>query len=191
VFLQHLQGYQAQRSIYYCVAAGNGALYKRTPVDSCTTDAPVPVELVSFSAAPKQNNVELKWNTATELNSHGFEVERRTVGSQQLANGQKPTADSWSKVGFVEGAGNSNVPKEYSFMEKRVLNGKYEYRLKLIDNGGSFKYSPSVEMEMKYIPDGLALSAELSEPVQSVNDDQLSIAGHEQRRVESVRHAGT
>jgi hypothetical protein len=39
----------------------------------------LPVELVSFTAAASRSGVELKWKTATEVNNHGFEVERKDV----------------------------------------------------------------------------------------------------------------
>ena len=41
-----------------------------------TTVNPLPVELTSFSAATIGSAVKLSWNTATEVNNYGFEVER-------------------------------------------------------------------------------------------------------------------
>ncbi len=43
-----------------------------------TLDVIVPVELVSFSAATDKNDVVLSWNTATETNNRGFEIQRKT-----------------------------------------------------------------------------------------------------------------
>ena len=100
----------------------------------------LPVELSSFSASVAGSNVKLRWETATEVNNYGFEVERK-VGSLQS------TVGNYEKVGFVNGSGNSNSPKNYSFEDKNVSAGKYSYRLKQIDNDGQFEYSKSIEVE--------------------------------------------
>ncbi len=47
----------------------------------------------------------------------------------------------WEKIGFVEGNGNSNSPKDYSFKDNSAGYGKYAYRLKQIDTDGQFEYS--------------------------------------------------
>jgi len=97
----------------------------------------LPVELVSFSAVPKENEVILNWRTATEVNNYGFEIERK-VNSQ-----------NWHSLGFVEGHGNSNSPKEYSFSDNDVdIAGVYTYRLKQIDNDGSYEYSKTIEVNL-------------------------------------------
>jgi len=87
----------------------------------------LPVELVSFTASIVENGIELNWHTETEVNNYGFEVLR----SSQI--------DDWEKIGFVEGNGNSNSPKHYSFIDKNIPPGRYSYRLKQIDNDGSYK----------------------------------------------------
>ena len=102
---------------------------------------PLPVELTFFSARLLKNGVILNWGTETEVNNYGFEIERE-VGSRQLAVGK------WEMIGFVEGHGNSNSPKEYSFIDNNVTVGKYAYRLKQIDNDGTFEYSKIIEIDV-------------------------------------------
>ena len=51
-------------------------------------------------------------------------------------------------IGFAEGHGNSNSPKEYSFIDDEVTSGKYAYRLKQIDNDGTFEYSKIIEIDV-------------------------------------------
>ncbi len=76
------------------------------------------------------------------MNNNGFEVER-AVG------GQKSEVSSWEKVGFVEGHGNSNSPKEYTYTDKNLTGGtKFVYRLKQIDNDGKYEYSKEVDVEV-------------------------------------------
>nr|MBP9122528.1 T9SS type A sorting domain-containing protein [Ignavibacteriaceae bacterium] len=100
----------------------------------------LPVELVSFSGALRNNAIQLNWQTATEVDNHGFEIEK------------KSTKSDWLKIGFVEGHGTSNSPKYYSFTDKSVLSGeKYQYRLKQIDGDGTFTYSNIIEIEASAI----------------------------------------
>ena len=40
---------------------------------------PLPVEMTSFTATATNNSATLRWNTATEVNNYGFEIERRKV----------------------------------------------------------------------------------------------------------------
>lgn len=95
---------------------------------------PLPVELTSFTSKLIINKVQLNWSTKTETNNYGFDVERKVNGD-------------WQKIGFVEGNGNSNSPKEYSFIDRNLFGGnKYNYRLKQIDNDGQFDYSQVIEV---------------------------------------------
>jgi hypothetical protein len=106
------------------------------------TSAPgaLPIELTSFSANCIGNHVELRWITKTEVNNYGFDIERGT-SLTSLNSG-------WEKVGFVQGHGNSNSPKEYSFID--IPNGgtKFQYRLKQIDTDGKYAYSRVVSIEI-------------------------------------------
>lgn len=101
----------------------------------------LPVELTSFSAALNNSAVELNWATATEVNNYGFEIQRLAVSNQLLANSQELNANGWSKIGFVQGNGNSNSPKVYSFTDQPTGSKSFSYRLKQIDFDGAFEYS--------------------------------------------------
>jgi hypothetical protein len=111
---------------------------------------PLPVELSSFTASSNQNGVNLKWQTETEVNNYGFDVERKVHTSTEFSpikSGLSVTV--WEKVGFVAGNGNSNSPKEYSFIDKSPSGGsKFQYRLKQIDNDGAFEYSDVVNVNV-------------------------------------------
>ncbi|MBN8546804.1 MAG: hypothetical protein J0L60_11805 [Ignavibacteria bacterium] len=114
-------------------------------------DAPLPVELVNFSAKSKNRNVILSWETKTETDNSGFEVERKDK------NGD------WKKIGFVEGFGSSNSPKYYAFEDKKLSSGKHNYRLKQIDNDGTTSYSDEVEVTID-VPTEFALSQNYPNP---------------------------
>ena len=107
-------------------------------------NSPLPVELSSFTAEVQENHINLKWITQTEVNNYGFEVERNTP-LNLLSRGEVQSNDDWKMIGFVNGNGNSNSPKSYSFVDENVTTGNYSYRLKQIDNDGQFEYSDIVE----------------------------------------------
>ena len=106
---------------------------------------PLPVELVSFNANLIEDKVELNWNTATEVNNYGFEIQRQvlSIESGVGSNGE------WEKIGFVKGNGNSNSPKDYSFTDNPLGGTTFKYRLKQIDFDGQYKYSDEVEVELE------------------------------------------
>jgi hypothetical protein len=104
----------------------------------------LPIELTLFSASSKLNGVELKWKTAIEINNYGFEIEKTVVSDQS-------SGISWKKIDFVEGNGTTNVPKEYTYIDKNIEAGNYSYRLKQIDRDGQFKYSQTVEVNMSSV----------------------------------------
>ncbi|MBI5663297.1 MAG: T9SS type A sorting domain-containing protein, partial [Ignavibacterium album] len=105
-------------------------------------DTPLPVELISLTASLSDGKVTLNWQTATEVNNYGFEVERKVSSFGSARD------DRWEKIGFVDGNGNSNSPKQYTFIDKNPVGGKLKYRLKQIDNDGSYKYSGEVEISL-------------------------------------------
>ena len=121
--------------------------------------APVPVELVSFNAKVKDNVVQLNWNTATEVNNYGFEIERQIL--KQVQNDKN---NNWEKIGFVNGHGNSNSPKIYSFEDSKLSNNAYHYRLKQVDNDGTFTYSNTVLVSIDQMPGSFALHQNYPNP---------------------------
>lgn len=124
----------------------------------------LPVELSSFSASIKNNFVELNWKTETEINSNSFVVERTLAGEV-----------SWINVGILKAKGNSNSPVKYSFIDANIIAGsKYLYRLKMIDNDGSFSYSNIVEVSA-ILPDEFTLEQNHPNPFNPVTSIRYSI----------------
>ena len=125
----------------------------------------LPVELTSFNSAVHGKEVNLTWKTATEVNSYGFEIQKSEVRSQ---NG------GWEKVGFVQASGNSNSPREYTFSDNNLQEGKYQYRLKMIDNDGTFEYSNIIEAEI-IAPKEFTLSQNYPNPFNPVTTINYSL----------------
>lgn len=95
----------------------NGAWYYNTHT---WTDPQIPVELGSYSSMVNDGNVTLLWNTVTETNNSGFEVERND-----------------EKIGFIEGAGTSTEIHNYTFADKIVETGYYVYKIIQVDYDGT------------------------------------------------------
>ena len=113
--------------------------------DDIVMDATLPIELASFNAASNSNRVKLNWETATEVNNYGFEIERTPFSYGSDISLDKK---NWTKVGFVQGHGNSNSYKQYSFIDKPGEGKEFKYRLKQIDLDGNYKYSPEIEVKL-------------------------------------------
>jgi len=105
----------------------------------------VPVELVSFVAEHINDEVILKWQTATETNNQGFEIFRGIHPSQSETQNDN---ELWERLGFVEGRGTTTEIANYVYSDEVNEPGKFFYRLKQIDYDGSFYYSQVVEVNI-------------------------------------------
>ncbi len=108
-------------------------------IASLASENPLPVELSSFIASQENERVVLKWTTASEKNNAGFEVQRRNEG-------RGVSHQDWQVLGFVRGSGTTSEVQSYSFID-RTATGRVQYRLKQVDFGGTFEYSPLLEVD--------------------------------------------
>jgi Secretion system C-terminal sorting domain len=85
---------------------------------------------IAHFAGEKISDTESKldWTTASENNNRGFYVEKSY------------DAQNFETIGFVEGAGNSQTAKAYSFVDKKFFYSAY-YRLRQVDFNGNLAYS--------------------------------------------------
>ena len=120
-------------------------------LNDLSVSALLPVELNLFTAVTDGRIVHLNWSTITEKNSDKFNIERKTIDA------------AWASIGSVKAAVLSNSPKQYSYTDKNLQSGKYQYRLKMIDNDGTFEYSKIVETEVA-VPKNFELSQNFPNP---------------------------
>ena len=100
--------------------------------------APLPVILSSFSVKKESANAVLRWSTEQEINSGRFEIERSLDGL------------TFMQMGAVNAAGNSSLPKYYSYPDALSnINSKIVYyRLRTVDLDGRAVYSKIVALRM-------------------------------------------
>ena len=89
----------------------------------------VPVEWVDFTVREKNNEVELLWSTASEINSSHFEIEHSIDGAD------------FYMIGREEGNGNRVEISNYDYVHEYPVIGTNYYRLKQVDYDGNFDYS--------------------------------------------------
>ena len=155
-----------------------------TGSDNPATPAPLPVEMAAFSVTSNALSAQLRWQTATEVDNEGWEVERKAIAnfgpaSVATAAGKLPNAD-WVHAGFVKGAGTSTEPKQYAFADQNLSPGTYDYRLKQTDRSGSFKYSQTMQVVVGSAPRVFTLNQNYPNPFNPTTTIEFTLAndGH-------------
>jgi hypothetical protein len=93
------------------------------------------VKITSFTARKNDKEVILNWQTATEINNKGFEIQRSADGIH------------WNKIGFVNGSTNSSIQRNYQFNDISPVSGQNFYRLAQLDIDNKATYSPVVSVK--------------------------------------------
>lgn len=103
--------------------------------NALATTNPLPVQLTGFTAARTAGGVQLAWATASEINSHRFEVERSADGQIYAA------------VASVAAHGSAQQAHRYASLDRTAPAGRLYYRLRQVDADGTARYSPAVAVE--------------------------------------------
>jgi len=104
----------------------SGTIYRFNPGTT------VPVELVGFSYSATDSKVTLNWQTKSETNNAGWEI--------QKTENRKPNTGDWKIVGFVSGKGTTTEQQSYQFTDNYSVTSS-QYRLKQIDFNGASEFS--------------------------------------------------
>ncbi len=94
----------------------------------------LPVELLSFEANLVQSSVNLRWSTASELNNHGFFIEKSDNGLD------------YEQIQFVRGVGTSNIVNRYEYTDSYFSSSAF-YRLTQLDFDGSSESFKSIYVQ--------------------------------------------
>ncbi len=108
------------------LAQYTGGSYDGCAVGTSAADSSLPVTLSSFTAKAEDGTVTLRWRTETEVDNIGFSIYR-----------SEEKDGKYTEVAFVYSAGNSGMPIDYKFTDKKAEAGKtYFYYLQDIDIAG-------------------------------------------------------
>jgi hypothetical protein len=102
----------------------------------------VPVTLSKFTAQKQEQSVLLTWVSASEINSHAYEVQRSLDGKQ------------FYKIAQIAAQGNKLSPTKYALVDRLEginvkPNGVIYYRLKILDKDATFEFSKMLSVQWK------------------------------------------
>ena len=119
--------------------AGSNARLPQSASGDCSTGADrdwrnisiLPVTLVNFSGTLTSGKTALLWKVASEQNISNYTIERSTDGQ------------SFNPIGKVAAKGSGSLSTLYNYYDDvaAVTSATVYYRLKMIENGGTYKYS--------------------------------------------------
>lgn len=115
---------------------------------SFTVNSTVPVELASFTGTRSEGKVILKWETASETNNAGFEIQRKQADQENMLNPEEK--GKWEKVGFVAGKGTTTEKQVYTFSDPKPITSQLSsvlYRLRQVDLNGKESFSKTIEVQ--------------------------------------------
>ncbi len=100
------------------------------------TGGPLPIVITNLSGVYANGVSKLSWASESEQNFSHFEVEFSSTGS------------NFTRLGNVNGAGNSSSRIGYGFNHLQPVTGLNYYRLKMVDRDGRFTYSNVVALNV-------------------------------------------
>jgi len=124
--------YSAATQVYTVVTDSLGGFN-----DFALTDltSALPVVIASFGGSSSVRDVTLNWTTSREMNNSGFTIERRILTSLTTSS-----YSAWQQLASLPGHGNTNEPVNYTYTDKKLNVGTYQYRLKQTDYNGNSEY---------------------------------------------------
>jgi hypothetical protein len=148
--------------------------------DFFTTAASLPVEFTKFSATPRQKEIALNWQTATEKNNSHFEIEKSVDGK------------NYYTIGEVSGAGTTLEVQNYEFMDVNPANGMNYYRLKQVDWNDDSEYSNitavefSSDLNAQFFPNPVKNELTINATTQDVSIFIYSMTGQLVKQVNDI-----
>ncbi len=104
------------------------------------TDILLPVQMGRFEGKIVHGKSQLYWETLTESNNKGFDIEKSADGR------------AFNKIGFVVGKGNTGERSVYQFTDPATAGRAQYYRLRQVDKDGKSRYSQVVKLTLDALP---------------------------------------
>jgi hypothetical protein len=158
---------------------------------------PLPVELAGFEAQRSGHEaVSLRWETLSETNNAGFEVQRSVASSVEMPQRDVSTGQSWHTIARLDGAGTTDTPQSYRFEDADLpyAADSVRYRLRQIDVDGTESFSESVTVTrqvtqaelMPTYPNPVQEQATIRYAVSERQDVRIALYDMLGRRVQTV-----
>ncbi len=106
----------------------NGTMVDAFGIPTYIPSSVLPVSLISFTAVSQGNSSLLSWQTASEVNTKAFIIEASKDGNLFTAIGSVPAK--------------GKAANTYTLTDLNPYKGLNYYRIKMVDQNGSFTYSP-------------------------------------------------
>jgi subtilisin family serine protease len=123
--------------------------YGKLNANAAIEDAALPIQLASFSGSYVGNSAKLEWQTISETNNYGFNVQRLNE-----------LTSNFQTIVFVEGNGTTLTPQSYSYIDDQPGNS---YRLEQIDNDGLKSYFGPIMLNPNSVADNVPTVFKLSQ----------------------------
>lgn len=131
-------------------------------IGSGANGAVLPVEFIHFFVQRKsKNEALLEWQTATETNNIGYDVERSYDGKE------------FSEVGWVNASENANQVNNYTYIDQtfNIEADQIFYRLKQLDYDGKFEYSEAKRLNLDSNNDKITLYPNPAKNLLTIHSD--------------------
>lgn len=122
------------RWIYYEIGSGSRARLAIDDITISTQPKPLPVELSLFTVLKQNDHSLLQWQTQSEVNFNSFIIEKSFDGER------------FEQIETQKANGSVNAVSTYKYLDPTNLAEIQYYRLKLLDNDGSYSYSNIVSI---------------------------------------------
>lgn len=154
----------------------NNLTKPRIQVDMALQFALLPVDLVRFEAITNGTETELQWETISETNNAGFEI-------------QHNFGAGFRTVDFLPGGGTRTGAFQYSYRIDELQPGVHTFRLKQIDFDGTHAFTQSVETYVE-LTEAYHMGGAYPNPFNPSTQIHLTIARRQQVRVEAYNILG-
>ncbi len=137
---------------------------------SLTPSSNLPVELTEFTARADGEAALLSWQTESETNNAGFQIQQRS-------------GERFQDIAFVEGHGTTDAAHTYHYRIDQLEPRIHVFRLKQIDFSGCFEYSPEIETAIS-LTEAFRLTEAYPNPTASTARFSLSVKQAQAVKVE-------
>ena len=155
------------------ITSNNSGCNSRPEVETACNA--LPVELITFKATTKNSHIHLHWQTASELNNQGFQLQKSKDGI------------NWQDVVFIEGKGTTATKTEYQYTDVHPFSGTSYYRLRQVDFDEVFEYSNVVSVRLDKKPNDLIISPNPASELLTINLPELEAPQEVNMQIKNLR----